>query len=145
MQERFTLFDIPRIARQLLTVLRPVEDRATILALSGELGAGKTALAQAIGAALGVAEQMVSPTFVLMKQYQTPAGPFTTIIHIDAYRIENEAELLPIHFEALTQQGNTLIIIEWPEHIAAALAGRVVFRYTLSHLESDERMIEQLP
>lgn len=144
MQEQFRLFDIPRIARLLLEDLRPDSNRATIVALSGELGAGKTALTQAIGAKLGVTESMVSPTFVLMKQYQTPAGPFLTVIHIDAYRIESEEELAPIHFEELTKQGNTLIIIEWPERIAGALAGKPILHYKLSYGEGDERMITRV-
>ncbi len=144
MQKQFLLFDTPRIARLVLEGLQPTADRATILTLSGELGAGKTALTQAIGKKLGVTQGIVSPTFVIMKQYQTPGGPFTSLIHIDAYRIEDEKELLPIRFEELTKQGNTLIIIEWPERITGALHGKQVIGYRLSHLEGDERLIESV-
>lgn len=144
MKQQFLLFDTPRIARLILEGLKPSPEHATILSLSGELGAGKTALTQAIGKKLGVTQGIVSPTFVVMKQYHTPGGLFTSLIHIDAYRIEDEKELLPIRFEELTHQGDTLIIIEWPERIAGALRGKQVTGYKLSHLEGDERLIESV-
>jgi tRNA threonylcarbamoyladenosine biosynthesis protein TsaE len=102
--------------------LRPRAQEATLITLSGTLGAGKTAFVKGAAAALGVTEVVNSPTFVLEKRYPLPASaPFSRLIHIDAYRLEGGRELAPLDFGALMRDPGTLIFLEWPEKVADAL------------------------
>lgn len=101
------------------------EDSATVLTLAGDLGAGKTTLVQALARELGVTEVVTSPTFVVMKSYQTTHLVFTHLVHIDAYRIDEVSELTPLHFAQVLQTPQTLVCIEWPERINSALPAKV--------------------
>jgi len=102
--------------------LAPHAGGATLVALSGELGAGKTAFTKAAAKALGVEDSVTSPTFVLEKIYALPAGaPFKRFAHIDAYRLTSGAELAPLGFGELMRDPDTLIFLEWPEKVADAL------------------------
>ena len=82
----------------------------SVLWLSGELGAGKTALAQAITAAAG-APAARSPTFALVHEYPSSSGP---LIHVDCYRLRHPAEALDLDLARLARDSR-LMIIEWPE------------------------------
>jgi tRNA threonylcarbamoyladenosine biosynthesis protein TsaE len=81
-----------------------------VVALSGELGAGKTALARAILRARGVEGHIPSPTFTLVQGYETPN---LTIHHFDLYRVEDETELRELGLEDAREDG--AVLIEWPE------------------------------
>lgn len=95
---------------------------ATLVTLSGELGAGKTAFAKAAAKFLGVEEVVTSPTFVLEKIYLLPdRQPFKRLIHIDAYRLEKGIDLAPLGFDELMQDASNLILLEWPEKVSDAL------------------------
>ena len=95
---------------------------ATLVTLSGELGAGKTAFAKAVANTLGVEEMVTSPTFVLEKIYLLPGGQsFKRLIHIDAYRLESGKDLDPLGFDELMQDTSNLILLEWPEKVAETL------------------------
>jgi tRNA threonylcarbamoyladenosine biosynthesis protein TsaE len=94
---------------------------AVVLALHGDLGAGKTTFTQALGRLLGVAEPIVSPTFTIMKGYETTDDVFTHLIHMDAYRIDELSELGPLRFSELLVTPQTLFVIEWAERIKEAL------------------------
>lgn len=97
------------------------KDRAVVLALQGDLGAGKTTFVQELARQLGVTDTVTSPTFAIMKQYQTTHTEFSDLVHIDAYRIETLDELGPLRFAEVLVQPNTLMCIEWPERISTAL------------------------
>lgn len=111
--------ELPAIAATLVTysATKATPAQATVIALSGNLGAGKTTLVQALGAHLGVVETITSPTFVVMKRYDTTDELFTTLVHIDAYRIEDAQEMEVIGLQNILNQPGTLICIEWPEKI----------------------------
>ena len=97
-------FDLGRrVGRQ----LRPGD----IVALYGGLGAGKTVLAKGIAAAMGVDEEVVSPTFTILKTYEGNL----VLQHFDLYRIEGEEELMHIGFYEMLG-GGAVSLIEWPEH-----------------------------
>ena len=100
----------------------PAGRQATLVTLSGELGAGKTSFAKAVARALGVEETVNSPTFVLEKIYLLPDGqPFKRLVHLDAYRLKKGSDLVPLGFNELMRDAGNLILLEWPEKVADAL------------------------
>ena len=91
---------------------------ATVIGLSGPLGAGKTAFVQSIARNLAVLEHVTSPTFVIARFYDIPQHQhFRQLVHIDAYRIESTDELRPLRFEELCADSKNLVFIEWPEKL----------------------------
>lgn len=117
-----SLEELERIAATCALGLTPKPVGATLVTLSGELGAGKTAFVKAAAKALGVTEDITSPTFVLLKSYPTKHAGFSNLIHIDAYRLESASELGPLRFDEIMQKADNLIMLEWPEKVADALA-----------------------
>ena len=117
-----TLDNLEGAAKKMLDTLRPRASGATLITLSGELGAGKTAFVKALAKELGVSGVVNSPTFVLEKIYLLPeGGKFVRLVHIDAYRLGNGKELAPLGFEALMEDEQNIIALEWPERVADAL------------------------
>ncbi|MBP9757414.1 MAG: tRNA (adenosine(37)-N6)-threonylcarbamoyltransferase complex ATPase subunit type 1 TsaE [Candidatus Pacebacteria bacterium] len=112
---------------------------ATVITLSGELGAGKTTFTQGIAKAFGVEETVSSPTFVLEKIYALPDGVFTHLIHIDAYRLKDEHELEGIGWSDILSVPGNLIVLEWPERVPALVPTDAInIRFDI---EGDERII----
>ncbi len=107
-------------AKRLVSGLAPANG-ATLVTLSGELGAGKTTFTQAIAGVLGVEDIVTSPTFVLEKIYPLSSGTFSCLIHIDAYRLQSGADLAPLELSNLMKDPGNLIVLEWPERVADAL------------------------
>jgi len=117
-----SLSDLEAEAHALVERLVPNEGKATLVTLSGDLGAGKTAFTQAIARAYGVSETVTSPTFVLEKVYALPGSSgFTHLIHIDAYRLEGGDELNALGWSALMKERGNLVMLEWPENVKEAL------------------------
>ena len=83
-----------------------------VIALSGELGAGKTTLAQAICRGYGVTAPVTSPTYAIVQQY---ASPRSAVYHIDLYRIGKPDDLEQLGWSDIVAS-NALVIVEWPEH-----------------------------
>lgn len=104
--------------QEFLKTLVPHPSQATIVELIGDLGAGKTTFTKILGEELGIQETIISPTFVIQKRYSIPNHQkFKTLIHIDAYRFENQDEVKILGIEEDTQNKENLIIIEWPSKI----------------------------
>ncbi len=91
-----------------------------VIALIGELGAGKTTFTQGFAKGLGIKEKVISPTFVLMRQHQIPKTN-RWLFHLDLYRIENSKDLKALDLEELFAQTQNLILIEWAEKILGHL------------------------
>lgn len=108
-------------AKTLISTLPSDTKTATIIALIGDLGVGKTTFVQSIAKELGVIEPLTSPTFTILKKYETNALKFRSLVHIDAYRLESVDELRPLQFETLLQEPETLVCIEWADKIASVL------------------------
>lgn len=93
-----------------------------VIALSGDLGAGKTKLSQGIALGLEVKKKVNSPTFVIVKKYPGRLN----LIHIDAYRLQGEDDLINIGWEDFINQ-DTVVLIEWPERIKKILPRETVW------------------
>ncbi len=102
------------------------ENNAVVIALHGDLGAGKTTYTQALAAQLGVKEAVTSPTFVIMKGYAVEHTAFDNLIHIDAYRLEQSKELSVLGFAQTLAAARTLVVIEWAEKVAELLPPEVI-------------------
>lgn len=113
---------------------------ATVVALQGELGAGKTTFTQEVGRILGVGENMHSPTFVIMKIYEIDWKGFKNLIHVDAYRIEKESELLHLGWQEMLNEPENLILIEWPENVPNLIPPQAR-RITFKHVDENTREI----
>lgn len=116
-----TLEELQTEAGNFVRTLVPKEDRATLVTLTGELGAGKTSFTQGLARELGVEEVVTSPTFVLMKMYDTKDSVFEKLIHIDAYRLEGEKSLNPLGLDSYLENLKNLILVEWPEKVEGQL------------------------
>lgn len=145
MVKTFILSEIPQIASNLLNLInnKNNNDNAKIITLSGDLGVGKTTLTKELAKLLGVKEDIVSPTFVIMKKYKINNGKFKNLIHIDAYRLNNAEELFSLGWREISENKNNLIIIEWPEMVADCLNSGIC-RVVLDHKDEKTRVIEIL-
>lgn len=94
------------------------EDRAFVVGLYGNLGAGKTAFVKAVSKKLGLNETIISPTFVIMKIYDIENFIWKNLIHIDAYRIEDSKEVEVLGLGDILNNKDNIVFIEWPERIA---------------------------
>ncbi|HYU64954.1 MAG TPA: tRNA (adenosine(37)-N6)-threonylcarbamoyltransferase complex ATPase subunit type 1 TsaE [Candidatus Paceibacterota bacterium] len=92
--------------------------KATVIALEGELGAGKTTFIQGFARALGVDEKVKSPTFLLIKEFELDKGK---LYHIDCYRINDPHELILLGIEKILSTPGNIILIEWSERIVPLL------------------------
>lgn len=111
-----SITELEAFAGRFLRELKPRETQATVVGLSGDLGSGKTAFVKAVARTLGITETVLSPTFVLAKFYDIPApAVWLRLVHIDAYRLEDPAELKALRFDELASDPRNLILVEWPE------------------------------
>lgn len=137
-----TLDLLPAIAKDILEKAHSLKTgKAVVIALEGDLGAGKTTLTQEIARQLGVKENVISPTFVIMKRYGVIDEKFKNLIHIDAYRLTKSEELIKLGWSELLNNKNNLIIIEWPEHVPECIP-ETALKIKLSNQGDEERDIE---
>lgn len=95
-----------------------------LIALQGDLGAGKTALTQGIAAGLGITARVTSPTFILINRYPTASG--AELVHIDCYRLgetrtDPTLEAAALGLEEILADEQAIVVIEWAERIADLL------------------------
>jgi tRNA threonylcarbamoyladenosine biosynthesis protein TsaE len=110
------------VGRRLASLLRPGD----VVLLSGDLGAGKTLVAGGIGEGLGVDHPVVSPTFVLVRQYEG----LLPMYHADIYRLGSTAEIEDLELPAAAADG--VLVVEWGEAAGAALGeDHLVVRFTV--------------
>jgi tRNA threonylcarbamoyladenosine biosynthesis protein TsaE len=95
--------------RELAAAVGPLVRSGDILLLAGELGAGKTCFTQGFGRALGVGEQITSPTFTLLHPYD---GTSLRLLHADVYRLEHLQEIVDLGITELVDE-DSVAVIEW--------------------------------
>jgi tRNA threonylcarbamoyladenosine biosynthesis protein TsaE len=88
-----------------------------VITLTGELGVGKTTLAQAICEGYGVEEPVTSPTYALVHRY---TGPKSIVYHVDLYRLDDPSQLTNIGWDDLLSE-HAVVIVEWPERAGARI------------------------
>ena len=115
------------IAKAFAKTLKPGD----VLALSGDLGVGKTAFVQGLAEALGVPEPISSPTFTIVNCYSAKYP----IYHFDVYRIDNSEEMYDIGYEEYVYSEG-ITIIEWAEKIADILPKK---RYNITITKDYEK------
>ena len=129
---------MPKAAADFVASLRPGKI-ATVVTLSGSLGAGKTTFTKGVALALGVHETVASPTFVIQKIYDLKNQLFRKLIHIDTYRLKSPNELVTIGWEKILADPNNLILLEWPEAVPGSIpAGAIAIRFDI---EGEGRII----
>jgi len=106
-----------------------------VLVLGGDLGAGKTTFTKALGAALGIDDNITSPTFTLANQYESGR---LLLHHLDVYRIDQIEDVADLALPELYESGG-VVVIEWGDTIAPALpAGYLLVRFEFGEGD-DER------
>lgn len=111
-----------------------------IIALTGELGAGKTAFAKGLAAGLGVKDTVTSPTFVIMKLYPAAKKNINKFCHIDAYRIQGKNDIQATGAEDYLGSQDIVSVLEWPENIQDATID-YAYRINIEHKSQNQRMI----
>ena len=108
--------------------------------LGGFLGAGKTVFVKGVAAGLGVREEVLSPTFQLMREYKTASG--AALYHIDAYRLKSAAEAVEAGLGEAIGAHLAVTCVEWYEHISELFCGMGVILVTIRTVGESEREIE---
>lgn len=127
-----------RMAKDIVSVK---SNHARVIALSGNLGAGKTTFVQGFAQTLGIKTPIQSPTFVLMKIYSLEKKYLKHLIHIDAYRIESPQELEHLGFHELLNDKDGVILIEWADRIKKILPKDTMWIRFLHGKKINERFI----
>lgn len=112
-----TLADTEALAKKIVTSLKGGE----VIALSGDLGSGKTTFTQFLASALGVKGVVNSPTFVIMKIYEVHQHPIRHLAHMDAYRLGSASEVSDLGVEEFLGNPSAVVVVEWAEKIGTAL------------------------
>lgn len=134
--------DTMRIAADLARTLKGGE----LIALRGELGAGKTCFVRGLARGMGIDPAVVSsPTFVIMHEYESTQDLRPRVlVHIDAYRLRGGDELESIGWDELIEKRDAVIALEWPERVAGVLPFDHL-DVTLEHRGQDERLVRIQP
>lgn len=106
------------------------ETGAFVVALSGDLGAGKTTFTQGVAAGMGIDAAITSPTFTLVNEYETPEGLW--LLHMDSYRLGESTDVATLEAAAfgideLMETECAVLIIEWAERVRALLPDDTLF------------------
>lgn len=131
---------------QLGQYLGQIVQRGQVIALHGDLGAGKTVLTQGLANGLGITARVTSPTFTLVGEYPRPGGGW--LIHTDCYRLgsptqeDGALEAAFFGMEEMLDRPDAIVVIEWAERIASLLpADSLQISLTYEPATPEERQI----
>jgi tRNA threonylcarbamoyladenosine biosynthesis protein TsaE len=121
-----------------------------VIALHGDLGAGKTTFMQGFAHGLSIKKNVISPTFIIMRSYKLSSlsdpskglrqAQAKNLYHLDLYRIETEAEAIDLGVTDLMGQPENIVAIEWPEKIENLLPEKTIHIY-FEYIEENKRSI----
>ncbi len=96
-----------------------------MIALKGNLGAGKTTFVQGFFKGLGLKKRAQSPTFIIMRRHSLPTAiakkKLANVFHADAYRLKTAKHLIALGFEEVITDPQNIVLVEWPEKIKKIL------------------------
>ncbi len=131
----------------------PSATGATVFALTGPLGAGKTTFVQGFFKGLGLRRAPSSPTFILMRRTRLPRlasgkgvstrPPFKNVYHVDAYRVRGPKEFVALGFEKVLAEPGNIVLVEWPERIRSILPRRRLNLHFSHGRHSEHRSIRK--
>jgi tRNA threonylcarbamoyladenosine biosynthesis protein TsaE len=130
----------PAQTRRLGARLGHLAQGGQVICLEGDLGAGKTVLAQGIGMGWGAATPLASPTFVLAREHRRPTGA-QRLIHLDLYRLRDAQEAWSLGVQDWMEDSQAVVVVEWPERALEILpAERLWVRLELTD-ETQRRLL----
>jgi len=112
-----------------------------VIALVGQLGAGKTEFVKGLAAGLGYEGAVTSPTFSLVHEY---AGGRLMLLHFDLYRLESEMALLALGWDEYLEENEAVTVVEWADRFPRMLPAHSRW-FRLEHLESGGRYLRSIP
>lgn len=112
-----------------------------VLALIGDLGAGKTTFIQGVAEGLGIKNNIISPTFILMRSYQTDSDK--VLYHLDLYRLEQniDKELQNLGLDDIWGKDENVVVIEWADRAKELLPKNTKW-IEFEYLSEDERKVK---
>ena len=110
-----------------------------VIALTGELGAGKTTFTQGFAEGLGIKDKIISPTFVLMRIHKIPKSE-KFLYHIDLYRLEGREQFLGLGLEEIINDPNNIILIEWAEKAREILPNNTTWINIVQEGENERKI-----
>lgn len=114
------------IAKEIL-LRGPSKSGATVVALSGELGSGKTTFIQGFFRGLGIRKRQTSPTFIIMRRTPFRRRGFKNVYHVDAYRLKAFYDLVPLGFREIVADRAQILVVEWADKLKSFLPKHAVY------------------
>lgn len=115
---------------------------ATVVALTGDLGSGKTTFVKHVLGALGVLETVISPTFVLVREYPISKAEYAVAYHIDVYRLAQAEEIFDLGLSEILQNPQAIVFIEWADRIKDQLPSDALWLSFEHGKDEQERSVE---
>lgn len=115
--------------------------KSLIVALEGELGAGKTTFIKGFSKTLGIKEKILSPTFVLIHKHKITNGDFRNLYHIDCYRLKFEKDLLKLGIKEIFASPQNIVLIEWADRVKKLIPQTAIWIH-FDHMEKNKRRIQ---
>lgn len=116
--------------------------KALVVALEGELGAGKTVFVKGVARALGIKAKIKSPTFTLIKKYPIPnkPKPKSYLYHLDCYRLKDHHDLAVLGIKEILNDPKNLVLIEWSDRVKKILPKKHI-KIHIDHIDKNTRKI----
>jgi len=126
--------DTQKTAANLIKKLKNLKvTGARVVALEGELGAGKTVFVKGLAKALKIKKEIKSPTFTIMKRYGN-------LYHLDCYRLKNEKDLAVLGIEEIFKDPKNIVLIEWSDRVKKILPKKHI-EVHIDHISAKDRKI----